>query len=80
MLVNGGDGRGDVSITAGLALNELHMYLRSAFVCAQECVVTVYKCQRGTMAEIKERMQHICRVCLDLRQMCDDKWTESQTR
>lgn len=78
-LVNAGDGRGDVSITAGLVLNELRMYLHSAFVCAHECVVPVYECWRATAAQITARMQHICRVCLDLRQMCDDKWTESQT-
>lgn len=42
VLVNERDGGGNVSITAGLVLNELHMYLLSPSVCRCVAVVCVH--------------------------------------
>lgn len=56
VLVNERDGGGNVSITAGLVLNELHMYLLSLLVCVCVCVyVCVQVCAGVCM--------HACFCC-----------------
>lgn len=66
--VNGKDGGGNVSITAGLVLNELGMYLLSVFVCSTGQVrksvlllsMKMHKCWRGKKeTELKEKVNTV---------------------
>lgn len=61
VLVNERDGGGNVSITAGLVPNELHMYLLCVCVCVAACVVHVHKCWRGRNRDtIKKKKKIQC--------------------
>lgn len=63
MAVNERDGEGNVSITAGLVLNELHMYLLSLLgrACARACMrvcVFMQECARMLVAVL-----HVLKPC-----------------
>lgn len=70
VLVNERDGGGNVSITAGLVLNELHMYLLSLLECLcvfSRCVCACVFCLRGSQrgrAEIIEKKKKLNKMSI----------------
>lgn len=77
-----------MSITAGLVLNELHMYLLSVSVCRCVAVVHVHNARgKETARKNTEYNVYMIRcVCVSacvrarLRQLRDDKWTDNRSR
>lgn len=81
-----------MSITAGLVLNELHMYLPSLFLSVCVCMPVLavfvhepYKARNRSRAQIIEtkntryKVYMIICVCVCFRQLRDDKWTDSRS-